>query len=254
MARKAYLAKKGEQSYMPLSTRFDGLRILSVKGMDEQGKPVNVYTAQWVNTQEEDYAIGSASNTIITENVNLEVSFIVSDKYATNRIDVRQVHDAFVQYITKGDLWLKSQYEEKEVHCTCLEEYKPTLARLKRARGNNFIMGTIKLHALDLPWDTSEEPTNELYLGFGGASISSMSDIESLTNLQHYERDDIAGDYGVSATTTSYLWLCATSQILRVVSSMFEVPMDDAVQVGDLLCYRSSNSIAAGLMEFTIIV
>jgi hypothetical protein len=35
------------------------------------------------------------------------------------------------------------------MRCVCLKEYKPTLVRLKRQAKNNYITGTITLHALD---------------------------------------------------------------------------------------------------------
>lgn len=252
MAKGAYSAKKNGQSYEALSEKFEGLKILSVTGMDGRGKPVNVYTAQWIDTQEEDYAVGRYDGEIITENVDIEVTFIISDKYAANKIDVRKKHDEFIAYICGGDLYIKSDYEGKEVHCVCTEDYKPATTLLNRQRGKNYMMGTIKLHTLAMPDDSSHEVTGEYYIGFGASSLGSVSDIENLTNVQHYTSDDAAGDYRITAATTSYLWICTTNSIAQVTSSNFEVPMEPSVQIGDFYCYRSSNDIISGLMEFTI--
>jgi hypothetical protein len=97
---------------------------------------------------------GSDNPVVVRKNVDLELTFIVRQKYATGTIDVQTVHGNFVDYITGSDVWLKSSYVgNKYVHCVCLKEYKPTTVKL--GRGNNsYIMGTITLHCLDAPQDT----------------------------------------------------------------------------------------------------
>ena len=134
---------------------FDGVAVLKLDGMLAKGEPVNVYTAQWIDSQQEDFMIttldSSDNPVVVRKNVDLELTFIVRQKYATGTIDVQTVHDNFVDYITGSDVWLKSSYVgNKYVHCVCLKEYKPTTVKLGRG-DNSYIMGTITLHCLDAP-------------------------------------------------------------------------------------------------------
>ena len=122
-----------------------------------KGKPVNIYTAQWVNSQQEDFMITTFDNqnnpVVIRENVDIDITFIVRKKYAATQtnFDVQAVHDSFVDYMTNSDVWIKSGYlGNKYVHCVCLKEYKPTTVKLGRG-DNSYIIGTITLHALDAP-------------------------------------------------------------------------------------------------------
>ena len=145
-------------TFQDITTMFDGVAVLKLDGILAKGEPVNVYTAQWIDSQQEDFMITTLDDNdnpvVIRKNVDLELTFIVRQKYATATIDVQTVHDNFVDYITGSDVWLKSSYVgNKYVHCVCLKEYKPTTVKL--GRGNNsYIMGTITLHCLDAPQDT----------------------------------------------------------------------------------------------------
>ena len=151
-----FFAKNTESgTFQDITTMFDGVAVLKLDGMLAKGEPVNVYTAQWVNSQQEDFLIttldGSDNPVVVRKNVDLELTFIVRQKYATGTINVQTVHDNFVNYITGSDVWLKSSYVgNKYVHCVCLKEYKPTTVKLGRG-DNSYIMGTITLHCLDAP-------------------------------------------------------------------------------------------------------
>ena len=154
-----FFAKNTESgTFQDITAMFDGVAVLKLDGMLAKGEPVNVYTAQWIDSQQEDFMITTLddndNHVVIRKNVDLELTFIVRQKYATGTIDVQTVHDNFVDYITGSDVWLKSSYVgNKYVHCVCLKEYKPTTVKL--GRGNNsYIMGTITLHCLDAPQDT----------------------------------------------------------------------------------------------------
>ena len=145
-------------TFQDITTMFDGVAVLKLDGMLAKGEPVNVYTAQWIDSQQEDFMIttldGNDNPVVVRKNVDLELTFIVRQKYATGTIDVQTVHDNFVDYITGSDIWLKSSYVgNKYVHCVCLKEYKPTTVKLGRG-DNSYIMGTITLHCLDAPQDT----------------------------------------------------------------------------------------------------
>ena len=151
-----FFAKNTESgTFQDITTMFDGVAVLKLDGMLAKGEPVNVYTAQWIDSQQEDFMIttldGSDNPVVVRKNVDLELTFIVRQKYATGTIDVQTVHDNFVDYITGSDVWLKSSYVgNKYVHCVCLKDYNPTTVKLGRG-DNSYIMGTITLHCLDAP-------------------------------------------------------------------------------------------------------
>lgn len=151
-----YFVKNTENgTFQDITTLFNGVAILKLTGMDGKGKPVNIYQAQWVNSQREDFMITTLDENnnpvVIRENVDIEITFIVRQKYATTTIDVQTVHDNFTNYMTNSDVWVKSGYlGNKYVHCVCLKEYKPTTTKLDRGE-NSYMMGTITLHTLDAP-------------------------------------------------------------------------------------------------------
>lgn len=162
--KPVYQVKNTESgTYQNIETMFPGVAILKVDGMLERGEPVNIYSAQWVNSQEEDFLITTRdiydNPVVIRKNVDLEVTFIVKQKYASSTIDVMTTHDNFVDYMTGSDVWIKSSYmNNKYVHCVCLKEYKPTNVRLQRTINDNgrridnsYVIGTITLHTLDSP-------------------------------------------------------------------------------------------------------
>lgn len=248
----SYLVRKGSEEYATIASKFDGVRILKIDDISSLGKPVNIYTAQWINSQQEDYMLTSQS--VIRENVDLSITFIVGDKYAQGVINVAEQHDNFVEYMTSGDIYIKSLYEDKEAHCVCLESYSPTNSKLKRPLNKNWKMGTIKLHTLTKPVDVSEEQIGDVYIGFGASVLASLADITNLVNVQHYNKDTSAGEYSIiSDTSISYLWICTSNPLGSVTSSGFEVPINTPISVGNLRCYRSANSIAPNVsMNFTI--
>lgn len=152
---KYYLKNTAAGTFADVTTMYNGLRILKVDGFLAKGKPVNIYTAQWVNSQTEDFMITTVDTNsnpvVIRENVDLEITFIVHQKYASTTIDVMTVHDNFIGYMTGSDVWIKSAYVgNKYVHCVCLKEYKPTTVKLQRG-AESWVMGTITLHCLEAP-------------------------------------------------------------------------------------------------------
>ena len=142
-------------TFQDITTMFDGVAVLKLDGMLAKGEPINIFTQQWLSNQKEDFLITTLDEhnnpVVVRKNVDLELTFIVRQKYATGTIDVQTVHDNFVDYITGSDVWLKSSYVgNKYVHCVCLKDYKPTTVKLGRG-DNSYIMGTITLHCLDAP-------------------------------------------------------------------------------------------------------
>lgn len=155
-SKNRYFVKKTSNgTFTDITTLFDGVAVLQLTGLLGRGKPVNIYTAQWIDEQEEDFMITTLDDfnnpVVIRENVDIELTFLVRQKYAENTIDVQTVHDNFVAYMTDSDVWLKTSYlGNKYVHCVCLKEYSPTTIKLDRGDAS-FIMGTIQFHCLDAP-------------------------------------------------------------------------------------------------------
>lgn len=153
--KNIYYVKNSENGqYTDVTNLVDGVRILKIDGFFARGKPVNIYTSQWINSQTEDFLITTLDEDdnpiVVRENVDISITFIVSRKYAANQlIDVAAQHDNFVNYLTNSDIWVRSFYANKEVHCVCIEEYKPTVVKLQRGISGSYIMGTINLHCLD---------------------------------------------------------------------------------------------------------
>ena len=162
-----FVTNTANGSFMDIATLFDGVAVLMMTGLSSKGKPVNIYSEQWVNEQEEDFLITTLDENnqpvVIRENVDIELTFIVRKKYATNQenFDVLAKHDAFVDYMTNTDVWLKSAYMgNKYVHCVCEKEYKPTAIMLNRG-DNSYMTGTITLHTLDAPNVESVTPPSQ---------------------------------------------------------------------------------------------
>lgn len=139
-------------TYTDMTQLVDGVRILKIDGTNAQGEPVNVYTAQWIDSQSEDFMIPKTdlydNPVVVRKNVDIEITFIVSPRYATGQVDTLIQHDTFVELMTYKDIWVKSLYTNKEMHCVCLEQYEPTTTKLHRGN-NSYMMGTLKLHTLD---------------------------------------------------------------------------------------------------------
>lgn len=141
-----YYVRRGEQQFATISSLFGGVRVLKIEGMTDVGSTKNVYTASWVESQTEDYLV--AGDSVVRENVDLNITFIVGNKYgATN---VREQHDAFIAYMTDGELYIKSDYTGRTLRCVSLKDYKPTTVHIKReGSSNDYIIGTISMHTLD---------------------------------------------------------------------------------------------------------
>ena len=88
-----------------------------------------------------------------------------------------------------------------------------------------------------------------LYIGRGGMTITS---IDELLDLGEYRRDDINGDYAVNLSGVGYVWICVGEQISHAKSGGFDIPIEEPVLLGDLYCYRTSNSILPHEMRFTL--
>lgn len=84
---KYFVKNTSAGTYVDMTTQFNGLAILKVDGLNEKGEPVNIYTAQWVNSQVEDVMITTLDQNnqpvVIRKNVDIEISFEFSPKYVS---------------------------------------------------------------------------------------------------------------------------------------------------------------------------
>ena len=261
-----FVRKEGSDAWMDVAAVWQGCHILKVDGFNGRGKPLNIYTEQWINSQTEDCLVtlqetisNVTRDVVVRANVDLQVTFIVSKKYTNALIDVRRQHDAFVDYMTSGVLYIKSRYTEKEVKAVCLSEYKPTTEKLQRGLNNSYILGTITLHTLHMPEQSADTPLhNNMYIGFGGAAIS-PSEIPNLMNVQHYNRDDVNGAYSIVCPTESYLWVCLEGGItsvdnINIQAAFLYVPTNSAIVMGNYRCYRTTNTIIPHTMQFRLTI
>lgn len=253
---KYYVRRTTSDEWSEISSTFEGCHILSLDGMNAQGDAVNVYSSQWTDSQTEDFMVttqdGQGNDVIIRKNVDLQLTFICGQRYGA--LDTQQVHDAFVDYVTgHGDFYIKSKYTGKEAHVVCLKSYKPTTQKLQRGVNNSYIMGTIELHTLEMPQNSSPDPTlGDLYIGFGGSSLGTMTDVNNLANKQHFNVSSAVWDYEIVCPSTSYLWICFTGTIGMVKANGFEVPVIESTSIGNLRCYRTYNAIVPHTMNFSI--
>lgn len=152
LTNKYFIKNTLAGTYADFATLFDGLRILRIDGFLAQGQSKNVYTASWEYEDEEDFAIvmqdDSDAPRIIHESADINITFIIRQKYATGAIDVHTQHKKFIEYMTEKDVWIKNSYNNNLVaHCVCLKEYSPTTEKYQRG-SDSWVMGTITLHKL----------------------------------------------------------------------------------------------------------
>lgn len=154
MAKKIqdrYFIKIGERDeWNDITTLFDGIVVLSISGFNERGESKNVYTAEWVNSSEEDYYL--AGSKVLRNNIDLSMTFIAGARYSANpNKDAQIIYDTFVNYITEnGAFYIRSVYANKEANVVCLKGVKPTVVKLHRGI-NSYILATATLHTLRPP-------------------------------------------------------------------------------------------------------
>ena len=256
---KYFVKRSLGDSYQDVTTLFDGISILSLSGFYDVGDSVNIFTQQFVDSQTEDFLVTKVEqgrDVVIRKNIDIALTFIVGRRYTNKLISERLVYDAFVDYVTNGDFYIKSVYANKEAHVICLKGFKPTAVKLNRGWGS-YIMATIELHTLDNPNTVDSTPvTQDLYIGFGDSMMWTSDKIINLQNVQHYtSQSDFGGDYSITNTSTKYLWICSTRKLdpSQVLSDIFYIPIDVEIKVSDFYCYRSSKRIVPTTVDFTLV-
>lgn len=152
--KKIFVKKTLSDNWEDINTKFDGVCVLGLSGMDEIGDTVNVYDEQWINSDVEDFHV--VGGRMIRKNVDITLTFIVGKRYATNpSMDVQMMHDFFVDYICNTDgFYIRNEHIKKTAHVACLKAYKPTTSHVRRLRDgtdeeNSYIMGSVTLHTLE---------------------------------------------------------------------------------------------------------
>lgn len=149
ITNKYFVKNTANGSFADVTTLFDGVNILAVEGFDAKGKALNVYIEQWIDGGT-DFMITSNNGQIVRENVNIKVVFVVGQRYANATIDTQTVYDSFVDYMTNTDVWIKSTYVGKQVHCVSIDKFEPETVKLNRG-SNSYILGEIQLNTLEPP-------------------------------------------------------------------------------------------------------
>ena len=137
-----YFVKQGTDAYQDFTAKWTGLTILSIDAFNKRGAPKNIYTGSWINSSQEDVFV---PDVVYFEQPDVDVTFIVRDM-DNHSVNVQNIHDSFVDYMTMHKTTIKSLYEKKEASFVCLKEYKPSAIKLCRQAGLNYIMGTLTLH------------------------------------------------------------------------------------------------------------
>lgn len=147
ITNKYFVKNTVNGSFVDVTTLFDGVDILAIEGLDAKGKALNVYVEQWIDGWT-DFMITSNNGQIVRENVDIKVVFIVGQRYANTTIDTQTVYDSFVDYMTNTDVWVKSSYVNKQVHCVATDKVEPKTVKLHRGN-NSYILGEIQLNTLE---------------------------------------------------------------------------------------------------------
>ena len=150
LANKYFIKRHSSDSWQDVTTLFNGIKGLSITGMNEKGEAQNVFTQQWIDSQAEDYFLAGA--TVVRANVDLTMTFIAGTRYSSNgSVDTQTVYNSFVSYVCNdGDFYIKSTYTGKSAHVVCLKGIKPTTERLHRG-SSSYIIATATLHCINQP-------------------------------------------------------------------------------------------------------
>ena len=140
-----YFIKTGTEAYADVTVKWPGLHFLKIDKLAAQGKPKNIYTADWVNSNTLDVYV---PDIVCFESNEIELSFIIWDAH-DHTVDVPRTHEDFISYMTthKVDIW--SKYLGVENSFVCMSEYEPTTVHVSFAPGANYILGTLPFHKVN---------------------------------------------------------------------------------------------------------
>ena len=151
---KYFVRKNASAAWEDVTTKWAGLKVLSIDGFNEQGEAINVFKQQWMDGTEDIVVTeqdGSGNDIIRRANVDLQLTFIVARRYASTEINEKVVYDNVINYMCKtGAFYIKSVYTGMQANVISLKAVKPTVQKLNRG-SNSFIMATIELHCKSAP-------------------------------------------------------------------------------------------------------
>lgn len=151
---KYFVRKSTSAAWEDVTTKWAGIKILSINGFNEQGEAINVFKQQWMDGTEDITVTeqdGQGNDIIRRANVDLKLTFIVSRRYAPTEINEKTVYDNVINYMCKtGAFYIKSVYTGMQANVISLKAVKPTAQKLNRGN-NSFILTTIELHCKSEP-------------------------------------------------------------------------------------------------------
>ena len=151
---KYFVRKSTSAAWEDVTTKWAGVKILSIDGLNEQGEAINVFKQQWMDGTEDIVVTeqdGNGNDIIRRANVDLKLTFIVSRRYAQTAINEKVVYDSIINYMCKtGAFCIKSVYTGTQANVISLKPVKPTAQKLNRGN-NSFILTTIELHCKSEP-------------------------------------------------------------------------------------------------------
>ena len=151
---KYFVRKSTSAAWEDVTTKWAGMKILSIDGLNEQGEAINVFKQQWMDGTEDIVVTeqdGSGNDIIRRANVDLKLTFIVSRRYTSTVINEKVVYDSIINYMCKtGAFYIKSVYTGTQANVISLKAVKPTAQKLNRGN-NSFILTTIELHCKSEP-------------------------------------------------------------------------------------------------------
>ena len=151
---KYFVRKSESEQWEDVTEKWNGIKVLAVDGLNEQGDAINVFRQQWMDGTE-DIEVTEQDNqgndVIRRANVDIKLTFIVARRYASSAIDEQTVYNNVIAYMCKsGSFYIKSLYEGMQAHVINLKAVKPTAKKLHRGQ-SSFIMTTIELHCKEEP-------------------------------------------------------------------------------------------------------
>lgn len=154
LINKYFFKKEANDDWQDFSTAYKGVRVLRIEGLGELGDAVNVYSEQWMESQEEDFLITGSSGKIIRKNVDLSMTIIISRRYIDDSLidfyDEMEMYNTLVDELLSEDFYIHSEYTKLQAHVVCNKGFKPTTMDFQRGR-KSYILVTIPLHCLDKP-------------------------------------------------------------------------------------------------------
>lgn len=122
--------KHKNEVYMDVVNKFDGIKILSIEGINDIGEATNIYHEQWIDSDKEDVCITTYDEekhgyVVVRKNTDINITFIVSPKYETEtpNFDTRQQHDSFIDYMCNTG---------ESIHKNRIRGQRSTLHRIRR--------------------------------------------------------------------------------------------------------------------------